>query len=170
MSGSAVVNAGKITVAGFFECFSAGKWNFGRCQRYACKERYLFGFQEDTGGVTNDGVFLEGSIISPPECSLFTIKISNFEKNLSPIFALASGEVTWWRVMGMWWICYASSSFRVQTRLDAPKCIPGLGNSKTRLNTCFSIAQYPYAFEFVNHEPKRIWNSQESPNAFGQLS
>ena len=50
--------------------------------------------QEDTGGVTIDGVFLEGSIISPPRGSFFTIKISNFEKNLPPIFALASCEVT----------------------------------------------------------------------------
>jgi hypothetical protein len=50
--------------------------------------------QEDTGGVTIYGVFLEGSIISPPRRSLFTIKISNLEKNLPPIFTLASCVVT----------------------------------------------------------------------------
>eukprot|EP00970_Alexandrium_tamarense_P005505 scaffold905_cov223-Alexandrium_tamarense.AAC.13 len=35
---------------------------------------------EDTGGVTIDGVFLEGRIISPPRRSLFTIKISMLRK------------------------------------------------------------------------------------------
>ncbi len=35
---------------------------------------------EDTGGVTIDGVFLEGSIISPPRRSLLKIKISKLRK------------------------------------------------------------------------------------------
>jgi hypothetical protein len=66
--------------------------------------------EEYTCGLTIDGVFFEGNIISPPGRTLFTIKFEKvlspisppgrtlfmikLEKGLSPIFALASGEVT----------------------------------------------------------------------------